>query len=177
LALTAAGAAADVVPAQPPTKVARDLASVTSVVSQVSAAITKLDTTVKAFDGSDLTGVKTDAEALVSALTSGASALASGGDELSLTDALGLQDAVTPLGPAAAALVKDVTAKKSQFEQAGLCGTVDSAITDAGTAAKSLVDGVIAQVPQAVQSIAKSAADGLVDTLTKLASQFASDQC
>ncbi|KAI1135616.1 hydrophobic surface binding protein A-domain-containing protein [Hypoxylon sp. FL0543] len=177
LAFSAAGVVAEPVQAQPPTKVARDIATVTSVVAQVSAAITKLDTTVKAFDGSDLTGVETDAKALVSALTSGASTLANAGGSLSLTDALGLQDVVTPLGPAAEALVSDVTAKKTQFESAGLCSIVGSAIQDAGSAAKSLVDNVIAQVPQAAQAIAQQVAGNVVDTLTNLAAEFAADKC
>ncbi|OTA91510.1 hypothetical protein M434DRAFT_388575 [Hypoxylon sp. CO27-5] len=177
LALTAAGAVAEPVPAQPPTKVARDIATVTSVVAQVSAAMSKLDTTVKAFDGSDLTGVETDAKALVSALTSGASTLASAGGSLSLTDALSLQDLVTPLGPAAEALVSDVSAKKTQFEKAGLCSIVGSAIQDAGSAAKSLVDNVVAQVPEAAQAIAQQAASNVVDTLTNLAAEFAANKC
>ncbi|KAI0110514.1 hydrophobic surface binding protein A-domain-containing protein [Hypoxylon sp. NC0597] len=177
LALTAAGVVAEPVPAQQPTKVARDIATVTSVVAQVSAAMSKLDTTVKAFDGSDLTSVETDAKALVSALTSGASTLASAGGSLSLTDALSLQDVVTPLGPAAEALVSDVSAKKTQFEKAGLCSIVGSAIQDAGSGAKSLVDNVVAQVPEAAQAIAQQVAGTVVDTLTNLASEFAADKC
>ncbi|OTA68006.1 hypothetical protein K449DRAFT_419685 [Hypoxylon sp. EC38] len=177
LALTAAGVVAEPVPVEPPTKVARDIATITSVVAQVSAAMSKLDTTVKAFDGSDLTGVETDAKALVSALTSGASTLASAGGSLSLTDALSLQDVVTPLGPAAEALVSDVSAKKQQLEKAGLCSIVGSAIQDAGSAAKSLVDNVVAQVPEAAQAIAQQAASNVVDTLTNLAAEFAADKC
>ncbi|KAI0835167.1 hydrophobic surface binding protein A-domain-containing protein [Hypoxylon sp. FL0890] len=177
LAFTASGVIGEPVPAQPPTKVVRDIATVTSVVAQVSAAITKLDTTVKAFDGSDLTSVETEAKALVSALTSGASTLASAGDSLSLTDALGLQDVVTPLGPAAEALVSDVTAKKTQFEKAGLCSIVGSAIQDTGSAAKSLVDNVVAQVPEEAQEVAQQVAGNVVDTLTNLAAEFETDKC
>ncbi|KAI1206898.1 hydrophobic surface binding protein A-domain-containing protein [Annulohypoxylon truncatum] len=176
LALTVAGVSADLVPAQPPTKVKRDLATVTSVVSQVSAAIAKLDTAVKAFDGSDISTVQTDAQALISALTSGASSLSSSGS-ISLTDAVGLESVVTPLGTAAETLVEDVVAKKDQFEQAAACSVIGNEISSAGTAAKTLVDGVVSQVPEAVQSIAEAAANKIVDTLTSLVSQFSSDNC
>ncbi|KAI0883127.1 hydrophobic surface binding protein A-domain-containing protein [Annulohypoxylon maeteangense] len=176
VAVAVAGVSADIVPAQPPTKVQRDLATVTSVVSQVSAAITKLDTSVKSFDGSDLSGVQTNAQALISALTSGASTLGSSGS-ISLSDALSLQSVVTPLGTVAQTLVDDVIAKKDKFQQAAACSTVGTQISNAGTAAKSLVDGVVAQVPEAAQSIAESVASKIVDTLTNLTSEFSSDKC
>ncbi|KAI1099559.1 hydrophobic surface binding protein A-domain-containing protein [Jackrogersella minutella] len=177
LALAAVGVSADLVPAEPPTKVKRDIATVTSVVAQVSAAITKLDTSVKAFTGDDLSGVKADAQALVSALTSGASTLASAGGTLSLSDALDLQSAVTPLGPAAQALVQDVTAQKSKFEQAAACSVIGGVVQDAGKAAKSLVDDVVAQVPTEAQDIAQQAASNIVTTLTSLTSEFTADNC
>ncbi|XDG01583.1 hypothetical protein ABKA04_001198 [Annulohypoxylon sp. FPYF3050] len=176
LAVAVAGVSADLVPDQPPTKVKRDLATVTSVVSQVSAAITKLDASVKTFDGSDLTSVQSNAQALISALTSGASSLASSG-AISLTDALGLQSVVTPLGSAAETLVQDVVDKKDKFQQAAACSVVGNEISSAGTAAKSLVDGVVSMVPEAAQSIAQSVASKIVDTLTNLASEFSSDKC
>ncbi|KAI2613445.1 hypothetical protein GGR54DRAFT_329165 [Hypoxylon sp. NC1633] len=181
---TAAVAAATTVAADPavaeqPTKVARDLASVTSVVAQVSAAMSKLDTTVKAFDGSDISGVQADAQSLVTALTSGTSALASAGTsgQLSLVDAIGLQDIVAPLGPASQALLTDLADKKSAFEKAALCTVVGVAVKDAGSAAKALVDGVVGQVPQAAQAVASQVAGSIVDTFTTLAGQFAADKC
>ncbi|KAI1372743.1 hydrophobic surface binding protein A-domain-containing protein [Hypoxylon crocopeplum] len=177
-ALTAAATVtAEPVPAPLPTIVTRDLAAVSSVVAQVSDAMTKLDTSVKAFDGADVSGVQTDSQGLITALTSGAKTLAGATDELSLTDALGLQAVVTPLGPAAETLVKDVSAKKAAFEKAGLCTVVGGAIKDAGSAAKTLVDGVVAQVPEAGQGIAKQVSGSIVDTLTGLVAEFAADKC
>ncbi|KAI2629213.1 hydrophobic surface binding protein A-domain-containing protein [Hypomontagnella submonticulosa] len=173
-ALTATGVMADPVP----TKVirVRDMASVTSVVAQVSGAVTKLDTSVKAFDGSNINGVQADAQALVSALTSGAATLASSGT-LSLTDALGLVDIISPLGPAAQTLVKDVSDKKPQFEKFALCSVVGKVVGDVGTAAKPLVDNIVKRIPEAAQAIAGQVAVDVVDTLTQLAGEFAADKC
>ncbi|KAL7625821.1 hypothetical protein AAE478_005044 [Parahypoxylon ruwenzoriense] len=171
VALTAVSAATE------PTKTERDLGTVTSVVAQVSDAITKLDKSVKAFDGSDASALQSDSKALLSAITSGASTLTSSGDSFSLVDALGLQDAISPLGPAAEGLFKDIKAKKSQFESADLCDVVLTSITDVGNAAKSLLGGVINQMPEEIQPIAKKLAESAVDTLAGIASDFASDKC
>ncbi|KAI0376125.1 hypothetical protein F5Y04DRAFT_273960 [Hypomontagnella monticulosa] len=173
-ALTATGVVADPVP----TKAirVRDMASVTSVVAQVSGAITKLDTSVKAFDGSNINGVQTDAQTLVSTLTSGATTLASG-DILSLTDALALVDLLSPLAPLAQTLVKDVTDKKPQFEKAAQCAVAKKIVSDVGTAAKPVVDNIVKQIPEAAKAVAAQAAVDVVDTLTKLAGEFAADKC
>ncbi|KAK9781176.1 putative Hydrophobic surface binding protein A-domain-containing protein [Seiridium cardinale] len=159
----------------PPTKVERDVATVSSVVAQVSSAIAQLDTSVKAFSG-DATQVQSDATSLVNAIGSGVTSISASTD-LTLTDSVGLQSLVASLQTAGQTLVDDLSAKKTQFEQSSLCETVQSTISGISTSSKSLIDAVVAKVPEEAQSLAQSLASGLQTTLDKGATAFSSDNC
>ncbi|KAI0599273.1 hypothetical protein F4775DRAFT_133425 [Biscogniauxia sp. FL1348] len=171
----ALGAFADPLAAQGPSKVQRDVATVTSVMAELSSAITQLDTSVKAFVG-DASTVQKNAESLISSLKTGVSQIASAGD-LSLTDALGLQDDVAALGSAGTALMQDLTAKKDAFAAAGLCTQTEAIVSTIGTTAKSLVGGVIDALPQSVQDLAQDQTGQLLDILTQGIAAFAPDSC
>ncbi|KAI1640673.1 hydrophobic surface binding protein A-domain-containing protein [Biscogniauxia mediterranea] len=172
----ALGAFADPLAAQGPTKVQRDVATVTSVIAELSSAITQLDTAVKAFAG-DASAVQKDAESLLSSLETGVSQIASAAGDLSLTDALGLQDDVAALGSASTALLRDLAAKKDAFAAAGLCAQTEAIVGSIGTTAKSLVGGVIAALPQPVQDLAQAQTGQLLDILARGIAAFAPDSC
>ncbi|KAH6652548.1 hydrophobic surface binding protein A-domain-containing protein [Truncatella angustata] len=166
---------AESIPNGPPTRVSRDVATVSSVAAQVSSAITKLDSSVKSFQG-DASQVKSDAAALVETLGSGVTTIGASA-ALTLTDAISLQSIITSLQTAGQGLVDDLTAKKTQFEQSDLCTIVQSTISSISTSSKSLIDAVVAKVPEEAQTLAASLASGLQTTLDKGAAAFSPDQC
>ncbi|KAI1494075.1 hypothetical protein F5X96DRAFT_666146 [Biscogniauxia mediterranea] len=172
----ALGAFADPLAAQGPTKVQRDVATVTSVIAELSSAITQLDSAVKAFAG-DASTVQKDAAILLSSLKTGVSQLASATGDLSLADALGLQDDVAALGSAGAALLQDLAAKRDAFAAAGLCAQTQAIVSSIGTTATSLVGGVIAALPQPLQDLARAQTAQLLDILTRGIAAFAPDSC
>jgi hypothetical protein len=166
---------AEPIPKDLPTKVSRDLATVSSVVAGVSAAITKLDTSVKAFSG-DATQITADSAALITTLKTGATTI-QGSTALSLTEALGLQSSVTTLQTAADGLVTDLGAKKAAFQTAKLCTTVATTVQDVQTSSNTLITGVVSKVPAAGQGIANNLVGGLKDTLSKGVALFANGAC
>ncbi|TGJ80417.1 hypothetical protein E0Z10_g8345 [Xylaria hypoxylon] len=151
-----------------PTPVKRDLATVTSVVAQISDAITQLDSSVKAFE-KDGTQVQSDADNLVSTIKDGASAIISSG-AISLNDALGLQDVATSLATAGGTLLADIESKKEAFQAAGLCGSVQSTITSIGSEVQSFVDSIVKQLPDDAQEVASQLTGGISSALTSGAS-------
>lgn len=174
--LALAGASvAEPIPRDLPTKVQRDLATVSSVVAMVSASITKLDTTVKAFSG-DATQLTADSASLLTTLKTGATTIM-GSTALSLTDALGLQGSVNSLQTVADTLVTDLTAKKPAFQQAKLCTTVASTVSDVSTSSNTLITAVVAKVPAAAQGIASGLTSNLMKTLANGVALFANGAC
>jgi hypothetical protein len=167
--------AAEPMPDDTPTRVQRDIATVSSVVAQVSGAISQLDTSVKAFSG-DATKITSDSAKLLTVLKSGVTTI-QGSTELSLTEALGLQSSVTTLQTASDALVSDLGTKKTAFEQAKLCSVVSATVSDVSTSSKSLIDAVVAKVPAAAQSIASSLTAGLQNSLAQGVALFANGNC
>lgn len=171
----AAASLADLTPGDVPTRVQRDIATVSSVVAQVSGAITQLDTSVKAFSG-DATKVTADSTNLLTVLKSGVSTI-QGSTDLSLTEALGLQSSVSSLQTASDALVADLGMMKTAFEQARLCSVVSSTVTEVQSSSKGLIDAVVAKVPSAAQSIASSLTAGLQNSLSVGVGLFANGNC
>ncbi|KAI1078674.1 hydrophobic surface binding protein A-domain-containing protein [Whalleya microplaca] len=158
-----------------PTKVERDVATVSSIVSQVSDAISNLDKSVNAFT-SDATQIQADADKLASIIKSGVTSIDASA-ELSIADTTELQDTVKALGNIGTSLINDVTSKRSAFESAQLCTTVQTVLKDVGSEAQTLIDGVIKKVPEEVQQLAQQFAGSFTDTLSKGTAAFASDQC
>ncbi|KAI0424251.1 hydrophobic surface binding protein A-domain-containing protein [Xylaria sp. FL1042] len=153
-----------------PTPVKRDLSTVTSVVAQISDAITQLDTSVKAFD-KDGSQVQSDAANLVSTIKDGAETVASSGS-ISLEDALGLQDVATQLSTAGQTLLTDLQSKKAEFEASGLCDDVQSTIKSIGSEVQSFVDSVVKQLPADAQDTASQLTSGISAALSSGADSF-----
>ncbi|GAW19067.1 hypothetical protein ANO14919_085510 [Xylariales sp. No.14919] len=147
-----------------PTPAKRDLATVTSVVAQISGAITQLDNSVKAFD-KDGAQVQSDAENLVSTIKNGTQTIASAG-AISINDALGLQDVATSLATAGQTLLADLESKKAAFQASGLCESVQSTIESVGSEVQSFVDGIVKQLPEDAQAAASQFTGGISGALT-----------
>ncbi|UNI22326.1 hypothetical protein JDV02_008225 [Purpureocillium takamizusanense] len=174
LACLATSAVAGVV--EPPTRVfERDLATVTGAISNVGNEIDNLDKAAKGFSG-DQKPVVAAAEKLVSALKDGKSKVA-GSDDLSLADALGLQEPVKALQAKAETLEKDFKAKIPEIQKAGACGTVRQKLSDINENSQALITAVVSKVPKDAQPIAKSLADGLTQVLNKAQDDFSEANC
>ncbi|GJN72261.1 cell wall protein [Purpureocillium lilacinum] len=174
LACLATSAVAGVV--EPPTRVLeRDLATVTGVISNVGNEIDNLDKAAKAFSG-DQKPVVAAAEKLIQALKDGKTKVA-GSDDLSLADALGLQEPVKALQAKGETLEKDFKAKRSEVEKAGACGTVRQNLGDINENSQALISAVVSKVPKDAQAIAKSLADGLTKVLNQAQDDFSEANC
>ncbi|ORY72109.1 hydrophobic surface binding protein A-domain-containing protein [Pseudomassariella vexata] len=154
----------------------RDLATVQQVIQSVSTSLTQLDTTVKAFDGSNLNQLTTDASALVDTLKQGITKV-QGTTPLTLQDALSLQSTVTDLQTKGQTLLDSLTAKKSQIEKAGLCTVVQTNLKDVSDQSKALIDAVVQKVPQEAQTIAGNLASGVTSTLQGGQASFGQGNC
>ncbi|KAF4456628.1 cell wall protein [Fusarium austroafricanum] len=158
-----------------PSLVQRDLATVTGVLNDVGSGIDGLDSAVKAFKGNS-DPVVDAAEKLVSVINAGKTKVDKS-DDLSLSDALGLQDPVKDLTKKAETLTDDLKAKRPQIQEAGLCGTTRTQISDINTASKKLIASVVSKVPKAAQGIAENLASGLTDVLNEAQDAFSEKNC
>ncbi|KAF3762929.1 hypothetical protein M406DRAFT_242445, partial [Cryphonectria parasitica EP155] len=154
----------------------RDVATIQSVITQASNAITTLDTTVKAFNGQDFTQLATNAASLKTVLTQGTSTI-QGTAAISAQDAITLQSSLSPIQSSAASLSSDLVAKKPQIQQASLCDIVQQQTTDIGSAANSLISATVSKVPSTLQSVATQLTGQFTGQLTDLSAQFAPGNC
>lgn len=172
---TAAFATPNPTKVEPPTKVTRDLATVTSVIAQVSAAIVQLDTAVNAYTG-DKTELEEEAASLVSILESGTTAIAAS-SSLSLVDALSLSSLVDSLQDLGDQLVSDLIAKRDVVEEEAYCEEVEDQIVEIATDARALVEAIIAKAPTIAQGIAEALAQQFYATLDEGTWAFGTGNC
>ncbi|KAI1123787.1 hydrophobic surface binding protein A-domain-containing protein [Nemania abortiva] len=151
----------------------RDTDAVSSVASQISDALAKLDSSVKAFT-SDTTDITADGEALVSAIKDGASTIAASTATESTAD---LQKAAAVVVSAGSTLYTDLQAKISAIEAASICDGIHSTFLDVADGTQSLLAAVVKQLPTDQQDAVSKMATSLTDTLKSDAAAFASPQC
>lgn len=154
----------------------RDVATISNVIMQASTALTKLDTTVKAFNGQDFTALATDAMNLKTVLQSSTSQIQST-TPISTQDAITLQSSLGPVQTVGQSLVTDLKAKKPQIQQAGLCSVVQQQTTDIGSAANGLIQATVSKVPQELQAVAGQLTGQFTSQLTDVSLEFAPGNC
>jgi hypothetical protein len=148
---------------------------VQGVLDDVKSGIGSVGTAVQGFNGES--GPLIDAsEALVGTLTDGKTTV-DGSSDLSLEDALGLQDPVKDLTTAAQSLVDELKAKKSAIAEGGFCDETREQITNINTASNSLIDAVVAKVPSAAQPIAEGLVADLKSVLQEAQDEFSEANC
>ncbi|TLS30024.1 hypothetical protein PpBr36_03199 [Pyricularia pennisetigena] len=158
-----------------PTKVERDLATISRVVTDVDGKIKDLTDSIKNFNG-DPSGISKSSSSLMSTLKQGASDV-NAGTSITLNEAITLQAQVSGLQSDSNNLISALSDKKKAFEDASLCGVIYQQSGDLGTNAKSLIDAVVSKVPQDVQSLAQQVASGFSKTLMDTQAQFAPGNC
>lgn len=171
LALAASALAADWDPLPK-----RDVATISTVISQASAALTSLDNSVKAFNGQDFTALASDATNLKNVLVSGTSQIQAT-SAISAQDAITLQSSLSPVQSLGTSLVTDLTAKKPQIQQASLCGVVQQQTADIGTAANNLIQATVQKVPANLQQVAGTLTAQFTGQLSDVSNQFATGNC
>ncbi|KAJ0162085.1 Cell wall mannoprotein 1 [Colletotrichum tanaceti] len=161
----------------PPTKVVyeRDLATIQGVIQQVGNQIKELNKAIEGFSG-DLNSLAAAAGSFVNTFTQGTQQV-QGTSEITLNEALQLQQFVSGLQGDSNALVKNLEKKKPEFEKANLCGVIASQIGTIGDGAKKLIDAVVSKVPQSVQSVASQLAGGFASTLSSTQQSFGEGNC
>lgn len=158
-----------------PTLVDRDIATVTSAVTQVDSGLKNLDTAVQGFS-SDPADMNSAADALLRTLNTATMQIMQTSN-ITVEDALSLQSTVTSLQKDGETLINDLEAKKSAIQAAGLCGSVMKQTSDISTASQMLIAAVIAKLPESVQSVGNQLAAGVADTLNRPMQIFSSANC
>lgn len=154
----------------------RDVATIQSVISSVSTALTQLDTSVKAFNGQDFTALATDAANVKTALDTGTQQITAT-TPISAQDAITLQSSLAPVQSTAASLVSDLQAKKPQIEQAGLCQIVQQQTAGISTSASNLINATVTKVPANLQAVAGQLTGQFTSQLSDTSLAFAPGNC
>ncbi|KAF9877243.1 hypothetical protein CkaCkLH20_05509 [Colletotrichum karsti] len=158
-----------------PSVVERDLATISGVIQQVDNQLKMLNTAVQGFNG-DINGLATAAGGFVNTLQQGTQQV-EGTSEITLNEALNLQQFVTGLQSDGNALIKGLNDKKPEFEKANLCGVIVSQVDQTGTSAQKLIDAVVKKVPQSVQQVAAQLAGSFAKSLSDAKDNFSPGKC
>lgn len=158
-----------------PSVVERDLATISGVIQQVDNQLKSLNTAVQGFNG-DINGLATAAGSLVSTLQQGTTQV-DATSEITLNEALNLQQFVSGLQSDGNALIKGLNDKKPEFEKANLCNVIVTQIDQTGTSAQKLIDAVVKKVPQSVQSVASQLAGSFAKSLSDSKDNFSPGKC
>lgn len=154
----------------------RDVATIQNVIMQANTALTKLDTTVKAFNGQDFTALATDAANLKTVLQSSTTQI-QGTSAISTQDAITLQSSLGPIQTVGQSLVTDLKAKKPQIQQASLCSVVQQQTNDIGTAANGLLQATVSKVPMELQTVATQLTSQFSAQLSDASLEFSPGNC
>ncbi|KAF6807369.1 cell wall protein [Colletotrichum sojae] len=163
--------------AEAPTRVVveRDLATIQGVITQVGNQLKSLNTAIQGFSG-DITQLGTAAGSFITTLQQGTTQV-EGTSEITLNEALNLQQYVSGLQNDGNALIKGLKDKRPEFEKANLCGVIGQQITSTGDSAQKLIDAVVKKVPQSVQQVAAQLAGGFAKSISETKDDFAPGKC
>ncbi|PYI36690.1 hypothetical protein BP00DRAFT_421072 [Aspergillus indologenus CBS 114.80] len=147
-----------------PTKVERDLPTVTGVLSGIGTKVDALGSAIQAYSGGNVASVQQASDNLVSAINSGNSQV-SGTSALSATDALGLPGPVDTLKKKIATVISDLDNKKTLIVSAGKGAQTYNDLAEQKAAAEKLSDTIVSKVPDSLQSLAGTVAGGISDAI------------
>lgn len=154
----------------------RDVATIQGVITQASSALTKLDTTVKAFNGQDFAALANDAGNLKMVLQQSATQIQAT-SPITAQEAITLQSSLGPIQTVGQSLVADLKAKKPQIQQASLCAVVQQQTADIGSAANGLLQATVMKVPAELQQVAGQLTSQFSQQLSDSALEFAPGNC
>ncbi|KAI9040033.1 cell wall mannoprotein 1 family protein [Aspergillus affinis] len=149
-----------------PTRVERDLPTVTGVLSGIGPKVEALDSAIQSYSGGDVAKVQSASDALVEAINAGTTKV-KGTSSLSTSDALGLPGPVNELKDKISTVITHLSSKKSQIVKAGKGGQTYNDLTQQKTAAKKLSNTIVSKVPDSLQDLAGSIAGGISTAIEK----------
>ena len=144
----------------------RDLATFETVLENVDTGINDLNTAVSAYTGGPGTNVISVANQLVTTINNGKTTI-DAQPQLTLSEALALQQPVKTLTSSATTLVDSLTAKRPLFISNTLCTTARGLVGRISTSSNALINSVVAKVPSAAQGIAERLVRDLRAELTR----------
>lgn len=153
----------------------RDLQTVTTVISNVEQSMRQLDQAVQSFNG-DPNNLQRAAGQLVQTLQQGSTAV-QGTTELTVQEAVTLQQSVGGLQTEGQSLVRNLESQKPRLQQANQCDTVRQSVGQVSQGATQLITAVVNKVPQGVRQIAQQMTQGLTQALSQTEQSFAPGSC
>lgn len=154
----------------------RDVQTINNVIMDIQGSLTKLDNTVKAFDGKSLGELATDATAVKTSLVSGTQKIMAT-DPITANDAVSLQGALGPVQTLSTSLIQDLNDKKPAIQQAGLCQIVQQQTGDIGIAANDLIKATVSKVPENLRTVASTITGPFIQQLGDLPLSFNAANC
>jgi len=145
--------------------VRRQVDVVSGVFTKISNDVTALDTAIKSFSG-DPSALSSASSTLLSDIKSGTTTVKNS-QQLDVMGATGIATAVTGLNSTIATTINDLIAAKGAISSAGLGGIIYQNLVDQKSASQSLADATTSKTPTALQSIASSLSQGILDSLQR----------
>ncbi|KAI9702656.1 MAG: hypothetical protein M1820_006162 [Bogoriella megaspora] len=135
----------------------RDVQTILTALNNVNSAAGRLDTAVKAFDGSSgaVTTLTNDNAAVLSAINTGTTNVQAT-TPISDNDALTVASTTQTLINTLNTTIDDLIAKKATLDRVGQSPTVLSDLRQQNTASTALGDAIVSKVPSDLSSIAQS---------------------
>lgn len=159
----------------PKSHATRDVAAVESAVTQIKTGIQTLTKSIADFNG-DSIQVEADASALAATIEISIQSIASSGN-LDVAGLAGLTPCFTGLADASKDLITKLTVKKNQFEQAGLCGTVEKLMASIGDQSINMIKTVSGLLPEQLQGTVQTVGQGITDLIVKGAAAYSENNC
>jgi len=160
---------------KPESHVARDVAAVESAITQIKTGIQTLTKSVADFNG-DSIQVEADASALATTIELSIDNITSSGN-LDVAGLAGLTTCFTGLADASKDLITKLTVKKNQFEEAGLCGTVEKLMANIGDQSISMIKAVSSLLPEQLQGTVQTVGQGITDLIVQGAATYSENNC
>ncbi|OAR03090.1 hypothetical protein LLEC1_07469 [Akanthomyces lecanii] len=159
----------------PPTLVERELATVTSVLADVTTGFNNLQQAAADFNG-DAAPLKNEAASVISKVEAGTTAI-SNMKPLTVGECLALVGPSNDLAKQGDDLAKELESRIADVEKAKECDTVRGFLDKGVTDATALVAALKAKSPTAVQGIVQAQGNKIIDSLKKAQAAFTTDKC
>ncbi|KAH6691267.1 cell wall protein [Plectosphaerella plurivora] len=153
----------------------RDLQTVTSVITNVQTGMRNLNQALQSFNG-DPAALSRSASELVNTLRQGATAV-QGTTELTIQEAVNLQQSVGGLQSEGQTLVRNLEAQKPRLQQANLCDVVRQQVGQVNQGAGQLITAVVGKVPEGVRQIAQQMTQAFTQVLAQTEQSFSAQRC
>ncbi|KAK5991990.1 hypothetical protein PT974_05386 [Cladobotryum mycophilum] len=152
----------------------RDL-SIQDALSTVSRDLTGLDKSVQAFSGTH-ESITAAISTLIKTIKEGKTGV-DGSKDLTLVEALGLQQPLHELKAQFEAAANDVKGKKAVIQKSKLCGTIRPQAGEISKAIDPFSKAIASKNPAAAQPVVQQSLDGLKTAVSSLVGEFSENNC